>query len=93
MERNLDTRLELLFPVLDKDAFREALGILDAAWADNRNAWVLQPDNRYRRLAPAPGEPVRRSQEALYRHACALEIRKTEKKPRIMRVRTAPPRR
>lgn len=43
MSRNLDRRIELMFPILDKEAFREVKMILDTYFADNTNAQILQP--------------------------------------------------
>jgi polyphosphate kinase len=59
MERNLDRRVEELFPIEDPAliAFvRERL--LEAYLTDNTNAHVLQPDGSYKRLTPGDTEPV-----------------------------------
>ncbi len=66
MGRNLFRRVELAFPVekpkLARRVVREAL---ELPLADNAQAWVLEPDGRYRRLSPAPGEERVASQERL----------------------------
>ncbi|MBQ7969832.1 MAG: polyphosphate kinase 1 [Treponema sp.] len=41
MSRNLDRRVELMFPILDKDAFAEVKFILDSYFKDNTNAMEL----------------------------------------------------
>jgi len=71
MERNLDKRIELLFPILDPECRRQALRCLDAGLADNTNAWALDGSGRYARLSPGPGERPFRSQQALYAEAVA----------------------
>lgn len=47
MPRNLDRRVEALFPVEDKEAQRRLEEILDLCRADDHLAWVLQPDGSY----------------------------------------------
>jgi polyphosphate kinase len=63
MPRNFRRRVELMFPIEDP-ALRSRIidEILATTLADNIKARVLQPDGTYRRLQPAPGEPVVRSQ-------------------------------
>ncbi len=70
MERNLNRRIELLFPILDEPSRRDVLRSLEAGFADNVQAWELRPNNTYGQLRPGEGGPVRRSQELLYREAC-----------------------
>jgi polyphosphate kinase len=58
MERNLDRRVEVVFPVGDPgwaSAIREE--IIPAYLRDTVNAWELGADGRYTRIEPAPGEP------------------------------------
>ena len=47
MPRNLDRRVEALFPVEDSEAQRRLEEILDLCRADDHLAWVLQPDGSY----------------------------------------------
>ncbi len=47
MPRNLDKRVEILFPVEDEEAKKEARHILDIQLADNVKAQILQPDDTY----------------------------------------------
>ncbi|MHC4883642.1 MAG: polyphosphate kinase 1 [Planctomycetota bacterium] len=70
MERNLDRRIELLFPVLDNTVKREVLFIIDAGLADNCKAWTLK-DSTYSRVKRGK-RPVRHSQKTLHERACAL---------------------
>jgi polyphosphate kinase len=56
MERNLDRRVEVVFPVEDRGWAAEIRDeIIPAYWRDTANAWELQPDGTYRRIEPAPG--------------------------------------
>jgi polyphosphate kinase len=57
MERNFDRRVEVVFPVEDRewaDVIRTE--ILPAYFRDTVNAWELGPDGSYGRVEPAPGE-------------------------------------
>ena len=58
MQRNLDHRVETLFPVEDP-VLREAIleRLLKSELADNVNARELLSDGHYIRVQPAPGEP------------------------------------
>ena len=47
MPRNLDKRVEIMFPVEDPDAKRQAKHILDVQLADTLKAYLLQPDGTY----------------------------------------------
>jgi polyphosphate kinase len=77
MPRNLDHRIELLFPIESPDCRRKVLGLLDAAFADNVKARVLQSDGAYRRRRPARGEEPFQAQLSLYReYRNAIERRR-----------------
>jgi len=51
MERNLDRRVEVLFPLEESEVRRKTEEILAALLADTSNAWELQPDGAWERLA------------------------------------------
>ncbi len=57
MERNLDRRVEVVFPVDDR-GWAETLRdeIIPAYFRDSVNAWELQPDGAYHRIMPPTGE-------------------------------------
>lgn len=57
MQRNLNGRVEALFPIEDP-LLREAIheGILNILLSDNVNTSELQPDGSYVRVQPEPGE-------------------------------------
>jgi polyphosphate kinase len=59
MPRNLDHRVELAVPVENPELQAELLDSLDRAFADNQNAWDLDGDGEWRRLAPEAGEKPR----------------------------------
>jgi polyphosphate kinase len=69
MPRNLDKRIELLFPVESPDCRAKVVRVLDAMFQDNVKARVLQPDGGYRRRKLAKGEDLYRAQLELYREA------------------------
>jgi polyphosphate kinase len=69
MPRNLDKRIELLFPVESPEGRQKALLALDATFQDNVKARRLQTDGTYKRRRPAKGEEPYRSQIELHREA------------------------
>jgi polyphosphate kinase len=88
MPRNLDRRVELMFPVEGKDEKRELADLLKDYFKDNEKAWRLESDGTYRKLSP--DKKKFRVQEQLCRQA--LERRKLLEKAPPMRIepRTAP---
>jgi len=69
MPRNLDRRVEVIFPVLDPLLRKAITGtILPIQLGDNVKARILQPDGTYARLAPAHGEEARNAQSWLVEH-------------------------
>lgn len=73
MPRNLNRRVEVLFP-LEAPALKAHIrdDILPLLLRDNVKARVLQPDGTYRRRLPAAGEAEVNSQELLLAAATAL---------------------
>lgn len=56
MERNLDRRVELLFPIENPDHLRSLCeDVLDVYLRDNQLAYILQPDGKYERRVPDNG--------------------------------------
>jgi polyphosphate kinase len=70
MPRNLDRRVEILFP-LDDPVLRAQVrdGILGVQLRDTVKARQLQPDGNYRRVHPAPGEAPFDSQAWFLAHS------------------------
>ncbi|MBN1246859.1 MAG: RNA degradosome polyphosphate kinase, partial [Anaerolineae bacterium] len=69
MPRNLDRRVETLFPVEDQSllhAIRDR--ILRVHLEDTAQAWTLLSDGSYERRRPAPGEPPLNSQLWMLEH-------------------------
>jgi polyphosphate kinase len=57
MERNLNRRVELLFPLENPEHIRHIReDVLDTYLQDNQLAYVLQPDGTYQRKEPGAGE-------------------------------------
>jgi polyphosphate kinase len=69
MPRNLDRRIELLFPIESPECRQKVLLALDAAFQDNVKGRTLHGDGSYRRRRPARGEEPYRSQVELYRES------------------------
>ncbi len=64
MPRNLDRRVEILFPVRDRDlAAWLVRTIIPVHLGDNVKNRVLQPDGTYTLLLPEPGKPLLNAQE------------------------------
>jgi polyphosphate kinase len=77
MPRNLDTRVELLAPVLDPELRAEVLETLELCLSDNVNAWVLDAEGAWQRRQP-DGSPRSAQRELMTRHAArAAETAKT----------------
>ncbi len=69
MPRNLDRRVETIFPVEDESLKTRILDeILAISMKDNVNARELQPDGSYKRLHAAEGEPAIDSQAWFMEH-------------------------
>ncbi|MEE9905070.1 polyphosphate kinase 1 [Chlorobium sp.] len=49
MPRNLDHRVETLFPVLDREIIRTVKSDLELMLLDNTKSWLMQPDGIYRK--------------------------------------------
>jgi polyphosphate kinase len=65
MPRNLDRRVELMFPVLQDDIRARLREALAACFRDNTQARVLRPGGRWELQGPGPGESPFRLQEYL----------------------------
>ena len=65
MPRNLDRRVELMFPVRQQALKEQVVEIMRAQLADNQKARLLKPDGTYERVAAGRSEPLR-VQEYLY---------------------------
>jgi len=70
MQRNLDKRLELLFPVIDPKHRRRLIEVLELYFADNVKAWQLTREGVYEKVR-RKGQRVR-AQQTLYRQAVEI---------------------
>jgi len=69
MSRNLDRRVEILFPVEDKRLIRHLRDdVLAIYLADNVKARRMLPDGSYERVRPGPNDPLLESQLWLIGH-------------------------
>ena len=78
MNRNLDRRIELMFPILDKAAFEDVISILVTYFADNTRAMELQSNGSWQARERGKKELPVRAQEVLYKKYKELE----EKRPK-----------
>lgn len=69
MPRNLDRRIEIMFPILDEDLRRRAVEVLETCFRDNSAAWRLNPDGSYARVKPQSGEGKIRAQDIFMQQA------------------------
>jgi polyphosphate kinase len=69
MPRNLDRRVEILFPIEDPGNIRYIRQVLDTYLRDNTSARIMQPDGSYKRLSPGKDEPEINSQLIFLRNA------------------------
>jgi polyphosphate kinase len=72
MQRNLDRRIELMFPIVDKRLHEHLWAFLQLQLADNVKARLLKPDCTNTRVQQTKGAPKVRSQERLIEAAVAL---------------------
>ena len=96
MPRNLERRVELMFPVEQADLRRRLVRILELYFADNCHSYELQPDGRYRKRRPPPPESGKRhveihAQERLQQQAWTAERRRIRPDEREFTVRRRPP--
>lgn len=80
MSRNLDRRIELMFPILDKNAFSDVKSILDTYFLDNINAMKLTSTGDWIPVSIENNQPSVRAQNMLYKKYKSLnESKKTNK--------------
>ena len=65
MQRNLDRRVEQLFPLREQRHRDKVRRLLELQLSDTANAWELRPDGSFERLRPKEGEEPLDSQALL----------------------------
>ncbi len=78
MPRNLDHRVEVLMPVEGGRTRQEVNAILDSVFSDNTNAWELNGEGSWHRLAPVKGERAHTHQAFLQRRVTLRARRQVE---------------
>ncbi len=78
MPRNLNRRVELMFPLQQADLKERVIRILRAQMTDNQKARILKQNGSYEKVAAGRSEPFR-AQERLY-----LQAREERERVRIM---------
>ena len=94
MTRNLERRVEMMFPLLSDNTRKAVYEILSSYFRDNCQAWLLDSQGTWTRREPAPGEKPFRVQA--FFHSRAVKARSSEN-PGLARgeftVRRSPPQR
>ena len=67
MSRNLDRRIELMFPILEKSAFDDVKSILDTYFTDNTNAMELKSNGSWEPVEKNRKDEAVQAQEVLYK--------------------------
>ncbi|MCH5332846.1 MAG: RNA degradosome polyphosphate kinase [Agathobacter sp.] len=78
MPRNLDRRVEIIFPVLEESLKQRVKHILEVEMADNVKARILEPDGTYTRV-DRRGKTAVNSQEVFCREAVEAASREVQK--------------
>jgi polyphosphate kinase len=69
MSRNLKNRVEIMFPILDKNHKNYLIELLKVYWRDNKKSWQLLPDGNYEKIIPKDGEDVFIAQDYFIKEA------------------------
>jgi polyphosphate kinase len=90
MPRNLERRIELMFPAIQEDIKSQIRDILASYFRDNCQAWLLQSDGTWAKITPPEGEKPFRVQAAFHAQAAAAAER-LKTFPAEFIVRRSPP--
>jgi len=87
MNRNLERRIELMFPIDQRELRKRLIQLLKLYFKDNQKASLLLPSGKYARKKPEKGDPFIRAQHVLYHEMVALSRNsdKIEKKEFLVR--------
>ncbi len=89
MPRNLERRIELLFPIIDEEVFQNLKDLLLIYFSDNQKAFLLQADGSWKQRNREKGEEKIRAQklihesfkkknETLYNNAREFTVRRSQ---------------
>jgi polyphosphate kinase len=90
MRRNLEKRVEIMFPIHDEKLRMELLDVLNDYFRDNCQASILDKNGTWSRLTPASGEKPFRVQKKMLSHAARDSENPGPAKPEYT-VRRSPP--
>ena len=85
MQRNLESRVEVVVPVDQQIPRRDLRLLLDTQLNDRRSAWVMQPDGSYLQNKPAEGKDNLSCHQALIELASARQKEASRLKKRSTR--------
>ena len=83
MPRNLDKRVEIMFPVEDPGLKEQVIHILKVQLEDNVKAHILQPDGSYEKIDKRGKELVMAQQQFCDEAMAAAEARRQEVSPSV----------
>ena len=87
MSRNLDRRIELMFPILEKAAFDEVKKILDSYFKDNTNAMELSQTGSWTPVEKDKKDESYQTQFELYKYYKKLDDSKPQNTEKQFEVR------
>ena len=87
MSRNLDRRIELMFPILEKAAFDEVKKILDSYFKDNTNAMELSQTGSWTPVEKDKKDESYQTQFELYKYYKKLDDSKPQTTEKQFEVR------
>ncbi|HAP55468.1 MAG TPA: polyphosphate kinase 1, partial [Spirochaetaceae bacterium] len=67
LPRNLERRVELMFPVLDESLAKSCREIFSVYFKDNEHSYRMKPDGSWEPVLPEEGEKKAYAQELLYK--------------------------
>jgi len=87
MSRNLDRRIELMFPILEKSAFDDVKSILDTYFEDNTNAMELKSNGSWEPVEKGKKDEPVQAQEVLYKKYKKLDDARPQETEKQFEVR------
>lgn len=79
MVRNLDSRVELMAPIEDRNCKKQLIRILEASFKDNQSSYTIKSDGTSEARVPEAGTRAFRLQEELYKQAVKAARRQARK--------------